>query len=139
MKDNPSQSVTNTDRPLDGLDIPFLEEQNNYVGGVVVDQSEYDASNIDANKELWKLNIVLALVSCWIAVSLTGWGTVQLEEGKRNKIFDVSKYLSQVSQYEVFFPEIVNVWFIIFSQWLAMGLYAWTLAAPLLFPDRDFS
>ena len=139
MKDNPSESVTNTDRPLDGLDIPFLEEQNNYVGGVVVDQPEDEANNINANRELWKLNIVLALVSCWIAVSLTGWGTIQSEEGKRNNFFDVLKCFSQVSQYEIFFPEIVNVWFIISSQWLAMGLYAWTLAAPVIFPDRDFS
>lgn len=115
LKENSSQSIMNTDRPLDGLDIPFLEEQNNYVGGVVVDQSDDDGNSINTSNELWKLNIVLALVSCWITVSLTGWGTIQSEE------------------------EIVNLWFITLSQWLAMGLYAWTLAAPVLFPDRDFS
>lgn len=116
MKNNPTYSSPDRERPLDGLDIPMLEEQSNYVGGVVVDQPDGDMEeNLSTNQELWKLNIVLALVSSWITVSLTGWGTIQSQE------------------------EIVNVWFIIISQWVALGLYAWTLAAPALFPDRDFS
>ncbi|MED6286461.1 hypothetical protein CHARACLAT_006311 [Characodon lateralis] len=31
------------------------------------------------------------------------------------------------------------VWVKMFSSWLGLGLYLWTLLAPLIFPDRDFS
>ncbi|VDO22794.1 unnamed protein product [Brugia timori] len=31
------------------------------------------------------------------------------------------------------------VWVKIVSSWLCLAIYAWTLAAPALFPDRDFS
>lgn len=31
------------------------------------------------------------------------------------------------------------VWVKICSSWLGLGLYLWTLIAPLIFPDRDFS
>lgn len=121
MKENPnppSSSPANDRmrRPLDGLDIPMLEEQSNYVGGVVMDSAGDEATMMmENNDEMWKLNVVLMLVSCWITVSLTGWGTVRVQE------------------------EILNEWLIIISQWVALGLYAWTLAAPMLFPDRDFS
>ena len=33
----------------------------------------------------------------------------------------------------------VNMAMIAISQWVALSLYAWTLVAPRLFPDRDFS
>merc|ERR1712232_636892 len=116
VKNNPKPAIRGNDRPLDGLDIPMLEEQNNYVGGVVMDQPDQVIDGtMESNEEIWKLNVVLALVSSWITVTLTGWGSIQAH------------------------GEIVNLWFIILSQWIALGLYAWTLAAPILFPDRDFS
>ncbi|CAG0901169.1 unnamed protein product [Cyprideis torosa] len=31
-----------------------------------------------------------------------------------------------------------SVWVKIISSWVCIGLYCWTLVAPLLFPDRDF-
>lgn len=31
------------------------------------------------------------------------------------------------------------VWIKIVSSWLCLAIYAWTLAAPAIFPDRDFS
>jgi hypothetical protein len=31
------------------------------------------------------------------------------------------------------------MWVKIVAQWLTMLLFAWTLAAPKLFPDRDFT
>ena len=70
----------------------------------------------------WKLNILLALVSCWFAMALTGWGAVEVGGNAAN-------------------PDVGNVsmWMIITSQWVALGLYLWTLLAPKLFPDRDFS
>lgn len=31
-----------------------------------------------------------------------------------------------------------SVWVKVVTQWCVSVLYAWTMAAPLLFPDRDF-
>lgn len=70
----------------------------------------------------WKLNVVLGIVSCWYAMALTGWGSIKASGGVAN-------------------PEAgeVSMWMIIASQWLALSLYLWTLVAPRLFPNREFS
>lgn len=70
----------------------------------------------------WKLNMILALVSCWYAMTLTGWGNIE-------------------SGGTVYDPDVgrVSMWMIIASQWLVLFLYLWTLVAPRLFPGRDFS
>jgi len=78
----------------------------------------------DANNNVWKLNLVLLLVSCFFTVSLTGWGSVEKADGG-----DASN--PQAGH--------ANLWIIIVSQWFTFLLYAWTLMAPRLFPDRDFS
>ncbi len=70
----------------------------------------------------WKLNVALATVSCWVAMALTGFGSIQADGDVANP---------QIGE--------VNMWVIIASQWLALLLYTWTLIAPRLFPDRDFS
>ena len=70
----------------------------------------------------WKLNLVLALISCWFAMAVTSWGSIESGGDRAN-------------------PEVgkVSMWMLIASQWLFMALYLWTLVAPRLFPDRDFS
>jgi serine incorporator 1/3 len=70
----------------------------------------------------WKLNFVLAMISCWIAMVLTGWGSVKGGGNAANP--DVS---------------LVSMWMLITSQWIVYLLYFWSLMAPKLFPDRDFS
>ena len=70
----------------------------------------------------WKLNLVLASVSCWFAMALTGWGSIQGGG-------DVADPL--VGQ--------TSMWVIVGSQWFVLSVYLWTLVAPRLFPDRDFS
>lgn len=71
----------------------------------------------------WKINAVLLLVTCWISMALTGWGSIVDGGG------DLAN------------PDVHNVsmWMIIASQWIMLLLYLWTLVAPRLFPDRDFS
>ena len=32
-----------------------------------------------------------------------------------------------------------SMWVKILSSWVCAGLYVWTLVAPILLPDRDFS
>jgi hypothetical protein len=70
----------------------------------------------------WKLNFVLASVSCWFAMSLTGWGSIQTGGNVADPL---------VGQ--------ASMWMIVGSQWFVLTLYLWTLVAPRLFPDRDFA
>ena len=70
----------------------------------------------------WKLNFVLGMISCWIAMTLTGWGSIQGGGNAANP--DVSD---------------VSMWMLIASQWIVYLLYFWTLMAPKFLPGRDFS
>jgi len=108
-------------------------KQSKKVGGIVMNNGDEDGNtnsgttkrNDDDGNEpakTWKLNIVLALVSCFFAMALTSWGTIEASGDAANP--DVGR---------------ASMWIIIASQWLALLLYLWTLAAPRLFPDRDFS
>lgn len=70
----------------------------------------------------WKMNVILAAICCWFAMVLTSWGAVASEGTVANP--SVGK---------------ASMWMIIASQWLMNLLYMWTLVAPKIFPDRDFS
>jgi hypothetical protein len=65
-------------------------------------------------------HLIFALASMYIAMLMTGWGT----GAEERDLIDVGW---------------TSVWVKIVAQWLTAGLYAWTLAGPMLFPDRDFS
>jgi hypothetical protein len=84
------------------------------------DEEAEDVPNNFSNS--WKLNVTLGIVSCWFAMSLTGWGSIESGGNVAN-------------------PEVgsVSMWMIISSQWLVLTLYLWTLVAPRLFPNREFS
>jgi hypothetical protein len=118
--------------PLLDLDDPFLEYHDDDMqpSGLALDGTD-DGDEFHHSSEIWKLNAILTLISCWIAMSLTGWGsisdTIIEEEG--------------VATHTAANPEVgkLNMVMIAISQWLALVLYAWTLLAPRLFPDRDFS
>lgn len=64
--------------------------------------------------------LVFALASMYLAMLMTGWGT-----GSEQK-----------DQIDVGWT---SVWVKTVSQWVAGGLYCWTLVAPVLFPDRVFA
>jgi hypothetical protein len=70
----------------------------------------------------WKLNVALAAVTCWFSMVLTEFGTIQAGGTVAN-------------------PQIgkTNMWIIIATQWFALVLYTWTLIAPRVLTDRDFS
>lgn len=84
-------------------------------------ESQHD-STARAFGSSWKLNAVLALICCWYSMALTGWGAIE----KRGDIAN---------------PDVgeVSMWMLVVSEWVALLLYLWTLVAPKLFPDRDFS
>ena len=111
---------------------PDAEEgEGRKVGGVVTggtdeESGRGDEATADDEKRpsgnTWKLNLALAVICCWAAMVLTHWGEIQADGFTAN-------------------PAVGNVsmWVIIGSQWLMLSLYIWTLVAPRLFPDRDFS
>lgn len=70
----------------------------------------------------WKLNIILAFITCWFAMALTSWGSVASGGDMANP---------QAGK--------VGMWMIMGSHFLQNLLYLWTLVAPKLLPDRDFS
>lgn len=113
---------------------PGDKSKNDYGSrdNVVADQGETDqiyqesggtgnTSNVDYSAH-WKMNVILMLLTCWFSVSLTSWGTIESSSNAANP--DTGR---------------IAMWMIITSQWLVLLLYVWTLAAPKLFPDRDFN
>jgi len=114
------------------LDVPFLDPAEQPTTGIALqsnlnDDDSYDETTSGATA-LWKLNIVLALVSCWVAASLTGWGAI-------------TAGVDGDEEHTAANPQVgrVNMLMIALSQQLSLVLYGWTLVAPYFFPDRDFS
>lgn len=113
------------------LDVPLMDGQEASMSGMVTGGSSSSNSESSSLSHVWKLNIVLALISCYVAMILTEWGTVnELVAGDGNN-----------DNHNAANPTVgrVNMAILGVSQWLALLLYAWTLVAPRLFPDRDFS
>jgi hypothetical protein len=104
------------------LDIPFLDPEGQPASGLVMEQRE---GGERTGRDIWKLNAVMALICCWVAMTLTAWGTIEdMNENQNAANPTVGR---------------VNMAMLGVSQWIAIGLYSWTLLAPQLFPDRDFS
>jgi len=66
-------------------------------------------------------HLIFALASMYSAMLLTGWTSAASES---SELMDVGW---------------TTVWVRISTEWVTAALYIWTLVAPLLFPDRDFS
>ena len=111
--------------------------ESNRVSGIVTNaygtsdkDSDYNGEEMEKAEEnvprnfsnSWKLNFVLASVSCWYAMALTGWGSIESGGNVADPL--VGK---------------TSMWLIVGSQWFILALYLWTLIAPRLFPGRDFS
>lgn len=132
-----STGMEEIDEPLiedeennDGVDgengdgVVLEEDMKKSQGGIVTD----DGSASLASWEVYyggmarKICLAMALLSTWTAVSLTSWGQIGSDGDAAN-------------------PEVgeVSMWMIITSQWIVMLLYSWSMLAPKLFPDRDFS
>ncbi|ETI51005.1 hypothetical protein, variant 1 [Phytophthora nicotianae CJ01A1] len=66
----------------------------------------------------YQFHVLMVLASLYMAMVLTNWGS-----------FDGSSSNDD---------EIVTMWVKAVSQWVASGLFLWTLVAPAVFPNRDF-
>ncbi|EQC37958.1 hypothetical protein SDRG_04975 [Saprolegnia diclina VS20] len=74
------------------------------------------ATASDADTPSWQFHLVMVFGGLYMAMVLTQWGSSHGQE-----------------------QGAVNMWVQIVSQWMVLLLYVWTLVAPRLFPDRDFS
>jgi len=107
-------------------------DEKKAVNGLVVNNdaaADYEA--IDENSpnatahtfsNSWKMNLILGLLCCWYAMSLTSWGAI----ANGGNIANPS-------------AGDVSMWMVIASQWLMNALYLWTLIAARVFTDREFS
>jgi hypothetical protein len=64
-------------------------------------------------------HFIFALASLYVMMTLTSW-------------YKPDSDLSHLNS------NMASVWVKIVSSWLCIGIYTWTMAAPALFPDRDF-
>jgi len=78
--------------------------------------------NPDPSGTYWKSNLMLVLISMYFGMVLTGWAIIRTE----------GTIVSQQQGHVAMYLQIC-------AQWIVMLLYLWTLIAPRLFPDRDFS
>lgn len=123
--------------PESNENVGTTTSESNRVSGIVTNaygtsekDSDYNEEEMEKAEEnvprnfsnSWKLNFVLASVSCWYAMALTGWGSIESGGNVADPL--VGK---------------TSMWLIVGSQWFILALYLWTLIAPRLFPDRDFS
>jgi len=115
----------NDDESGDGGRAPNTRVTGEENYGAAEDNNEDNDDNEEGKRTFsssWKLNVILALITCWYAMALTSWGSITDGGTVANP---------QVGR--------TSMWMIIGSQWLMVALYLWTLLAPKLFPDRDFS
>ncbi|MFH4978204.1 hypothetical protein AB6A40_004913 [Gnathostoma spinigerum] len=65
-------------------------------------------------------HLVFALASLYVMMTLTSW-------------YKPDNDLTHLNS------NMAAVWVKIVSSWVCLGIYVWTLAAPAIFPDREFS
>lgn len=70
----------------------------------------------------WRFNVVMVLISMFYAMMLTNWGDINVDgESSDPKNGWTAMWLTTT------------------GQWVCFIIYGWTLIAPRIFPDRDFS
>ncbi|CAD7081870.1 unnamed protein product [Hermetia illucens] len=70
----------------------------------------------------WSLfHLVFATATLYVMMTLTNW------------------YKPNSSSLETINANAASMWIKIISSWLCLGLYTWSLIAPIVLPDRDFS
>jgi serine incorporator 1/3 len=128
------------------LDVPFLDPGDVPTSGLVLgsngsnrnnnnddgdddDDMDFAYNSGRPGSQVWKLNVVMALICCFVAMTLTGWGTlVHFDSGSDATFHAANPTIGRF-----------NMAMIGISQWCVIILYIWTLVAPIVFPDRDFS
>ncbi|CAI5720712.1 unnamed protein product [Hyaloperonospora brassicae] len=86
----------------------------------VVDLTPAHLANGDSREVAeYQFHVLMVLASLYMAMGLTNWGSFDGSSSSDDAVF--------------------SMWVKAISQWVASGLFVWTLVAPSLFPDREFS
>ncbi|XP_031567780.1 probable serine incorporator [Actinia tenebrosa] len=83
-------------------------------------QKVYDDEAITVTYNYSFFHFTFFLASLYIMMTLTNW------------------YSPQGTDFNKLTSSWATVWVKMSSSWVCLGLYAWTLLAPVMFPDRDF-
>jgi len=108
----------------DEEDADLKNHKDTEVGDSNEDEPEKTTKQLQDSGEKSKnviFHTVMTFASMYVCMLLTRWSTQDYSDRE-------SRYLSKE-----------NFWVQTSALWLIMLLYMWTLAAPVLFPDRDFS
>lgn len=70
----------------------------------------------------WRFNVVMALITTYWCCVLTDWGNYKSDSSSASPTAGTTA-----------------MWINAAASWICCLLYTWTLVAPRLFPDRDFS
>ncbi|GMF51670.1 unnamed protein product [Phytophthora fragariaefolia] len=89
----------------------------------------------------YQFHVLMVLASLYMAMVLTNWGSF-------NGYFAASIWVAVSTTHNAYSiclcrssskdDEIATIWVKAISQWVASGLFLWTLVAPAVFPGRDF-
>lgn len=85
-------------------------------------EGEENAGDEDLSFSPWLFHLMFSFASAYLGMVLTGWVWQQDANGE----FQVDK-------------GVTSLWVKIAAQWVCYSLYIWTVVAPILLPDRDFS
>jgi len=96
------------------------EEKGEEADGASGDEPAEETGPVPYNLTIFHL--IFALGSLYICMLMSDWFTIDKENEQSLKVDS----------------GMVAVWVKIVSGWIALVLYAWTLAGPVLFPDRDW-
>ncbi|KAF9938162.1 hypothetical protein BGZ67_000425 [Mortierella alpina] len=89
------------------------------------DDTEYDARDDEKNGCQYNytfFHLIFALAAMYIAMVLTNWNTFAKDEGQDGMVYIGQSWAA--------------VWVKVASSWICYGIYAFSLLAPIAFPDR---
>merc|ERR1712031_91950 len=86
-----------------------------------------DDGDAEEAKFVWVFHLILCVGAIYMAMLLTNWGSaIDSTEVSENPSGTVTRGKTAM-------------WITILTQWTAVGMYIWTLVAPRMMPNRDFS
>ena len=105
------------------------------------DEEGGNDSERDGVQYSWSMfHLMFALATLYVMMTLTNWYSPGEEVTLGESIF----VLMMGQSIYILFSDTISanmsaVWVKMISSWLCFGLYMWTLVAPLVLQDRDFS